>query len=573
MDRRAGVAAISALGIAAGLFSLHVARSDPTFSFAGASVAAGVAFILTGWALMACGLAFRLGRPGSRFGLLLAAAGLAWFVSEWGNPGGGSALVFTIGLCFYAACPPIVGYAVLAFPGGRLAGSVERGAVAIAYAGGVLMLGVLPAMLAGSSAEGCNECPRNLVAVADNARRVDDLTRASLYVGFAWAAALALLMIATLVRAGGARRPILAAGGVYTALVAATFAASFDRGVLWNGTLERRLWWGEAASLLAVAAAVAWSWYRARRARSTVARLVVDLAQSPPAGGLRDVLAGIVGDPRLTVAYPVDGAGRLLDADGRVVEPTPGLTRTTLVRGTRPVAVLEHAPGVLTDEQLLQEVSAAAQLAIENERLQAEVRSRLDELRASRARIVEAGDAERKRLERDLHDGAQQRLVGLSLSLRLARTRLETELDATAARHLDEADLELREAIADLRELAHGIFPVALADEGLAAALEALAEDAQVPVRLVDVPEERYLPAVESAAYAVAAEVTRCATTVVDVRAEHANGELVIDVRTRMPDDVDMLALEDRVGALDGRLVVSRDRGDETTIRAELPCA
>jgi signal transduction histidine kinase len=218
-------------------------------------------------------------------------------------------------------------------------------------------------------------------------------------------------------------------------------------------------------------------------------------------------------------------------------------------------------------------VAAAAQVASENERLQAEVRSRLDELRASRSRIVEAGDAERKRLERDLHDGAQQRLVGLSLSLRLARARLGTELDATAARHLDEADLELREAIADLRELAHGIFPVALADEGLAAALEALAEDALVPVRLVEITDERHAPAVESTAYAVAAEVTRRATSVVEVRAEHVNGKLVIDVRTRLPEGLDVLALEDRVGALDGRLVVSRDGGDETTIRAELPCA
>jgi signal transduction histidine kinase len=432
------------------------------------------------------------------------------------------------------------------------------------------VLGVLPALVSDLSARGCNDCPRNLVALGADAPLADDLTRAGLYLGFAWAAALALLMLARLARGGTARRPLLVAGGGYMTLVATTFAASFDRGFLWNGTLERRLWWGECALLVVIAGVVAWSWLRARRARSTVARLVVDLAHSPPSGGLRDLLAGIVGDPRLTVAYPVGGSGRLLDAEGRDVEPTPGLTRTPLVRGGRPVAVLEHAPGMLDDEQLLHEVSAAAQLAIENERLQAEVRSRLHELRTSRARIVEAGDAERKRLERDLHDGAQQRLVGLSLSLRLARSRLGPS-NASAA--LDEADTELRQAIADLRELAHGIFPVALADEGLGAALEALAEDAHVPVRLVDVPDDRYAPAVESAAYAVAAEVTRSATSVVEVRAERLNGKLVVDVRTHSPDGLDVIALEDRVGALDGLLVVSRDGGDETTIRAELPCA
>jgi signal transduction histidine kinase len=566
MARKATLAAISACGIALGLFSLHVARSDPSYSFAGTSDAAGVAFLVAGWALIACGVGFTLVRPASRFGALLAAAGGAWFVSEWGNPGSGSAVVFTIGLCLSSACAPLAGHAVLAFPAGTVSGWAERAALAAAYAGGVLMLGVLPALLADPSAGACNDCPQNLVALDDHGRLADNVTRAGVYFGFAWSAALALLMLARVGR-GRAVRAVLLAGSGYTAVVAAMFAASFDRGFLWNGTLERRLWWAEAVLLVAVASAVAWSWLRARRARSTVARLVVELAESPPPGGLRDVLAGIAGDPRLTIAYPVTDSGRLVDAEGRAVEPTPGMTQTTLVQNGRPVAVLEHARGALADEQLLEEVSAAAQLAIENERLQAEVRSRLDELRASRSRIVEAGDGERKRLERDLHDGAQQRLVGLSLSLRLARTRLGSS-DA-----LDEADAELREAIADLRELAHGIFPVALADEGLAAALEALAEDARVAVRLMDVPEDRYAPGVESAAYAVAAEVARSATSAVEVRAEQLNGKLVVDVRTRSPDGVDVVALEDRVGALDGRLLVSRDGGDETTIRAELPCA
>jgi signal transduction histidine kinase len=460
---------------------------------------------------------------------------------------------------------------VLAFPAGRVSGWTERATIATAYVGGVLVLGVLPAILVDPSAGACHECPRNLLALADDGGLADDLTRAGIYLGFVWAVVLALLMLVRLVRASSARRGLLVAGAGYMSVVAWAFAASFDRGFLWNGTLERRLWWAEAGLLVAIAMTVAWSWLRARGARATVARLVVDLAHSPPPGGLRDVLAGIVGDPRLTIAYPLADSGGFVDSGGRAVEPTPGLTQTTLVREGRPVAVLEHAPGMLADDQLLEEVSAAAQLAIENERLQAEVRSRLDELRASRARIVEAGDAERKRLERDLHDGAQQRLVGLSLSLRLARSRVGP--DAYSARLLDEAEVELRDAVADLRELAHGIFPVALADEGLGAALEALAEDAQVPVRLADVADDRYPPAVESAAYAVAAEVARAATAPVDVRTVQLNGELVVEVGTLSPAGLDVVGLEDRVGALDGRLVVSGDgRSGRITIRAELPC-
>jgi signal transduction histidine kinase len=577
MARRAIVAGIAALGVAAGLFSLHVARSDPSFSFAGSSAAYGLLFVAAGWTLVACGIAFWLARSASRFGPLIAAAGFAWFISEWGNPGSGSPLVFTIGLCLDAACPPLVGHAVLAFPGGRLPRAIERGAIAASYVGGVFLLGVLPALLSDPSAQGCNECPRDLVAVAGNPDLADHVARAGVYFGFAWAAALALLMLVRLVGATGAARrarwPLLVAGGSYLGLVATMFAASFDSGVVVTGTFERRVWLGEAALLVAVAAAVAWSLLRARRARSAVARLVVDLAQSPPPGGLRDVLARLAGDPGLTLAYPLADSGRLLDADGRTVEPAPGRAQTTLIRDGRALAVLEHAPGLLADEQLVDEVTAAAQLALENERLQAEVRSRLAELRASRARIVDAGDAERRRLERDLHDGAQQRLVGLSLSLRLARSRLELGSNP-AATDLDRAEAELRRAIADLRELAHGIFPVALADEGLAAALEELAEDAPVPMRLVEVPDDRYAPPVESAAYTVAAEVARTATSPVTVRAEHSDGKLVVEVRTRSHDGLDLVALEDRVGALDGRLVVSGDNGaDGLTIRAELPCA
>src|SRR5512133_579592 len=205
MARKAMLAALSASGIALGLFSLHVARSDPSFSFVGTSAAAGVAFLVAGWILIACGVGFTLARPANRFGPLLAAAGVAWFLAEWGNPGTGSPLIFTIGLCLYAACPPLVGHAVVAFPAGRVSGWAERVTVATAYVGGVLVLGVIPAVLVDPSARACSECPRNLVALADDGGLADDVTRAGIYLGFAWAVALALLMLVRLVRASSAR--------------------------------------------------------------------------------------------------------------------------------------------------------------------------------------------------------------------------------------------------------------------------------------------------------------------------------------------------------------------------------
>lgn len=577
--RRAAIAVgVSALAIGAGVFSLHVARDDPGFWFAGESGTAGVALLVAGWALVACGLTFWLRRPANRFGPLLAAAGFAWFLLEWNNAGIGSSLAFTVGLYLYAACPPLVAHAALAYAGGRLSSHVERGVLAVAYVGSLAILGALPALVFDPDAQGCAQCPRNLIHVADSADGVRDLNRAGVYLGLAWGLALAVLLSVKLARSSNASRrasgPVFAAGAAYVALVAAVFAASLDDGLISNGTLERRLWFGQAATLVAMTLGVGWGWIRGRRARDAVARLVVDLAQSPPPGGLRASLAAIVGDPELGLAYPVGDSGRLVDADGKPVDLSNGRARTTLVRDGRAVAVLAHAPGLLDDEQLVDEVTAAARLALENERLQAEVRARLEELRGSRTRIVEAGDAERKRLERDLHDGAQQRLVALSLSLRLLRTRVPADAPPETLARLDEAEVGLRTAIADLRQLAHGIFPAVLADEGFSAAVEALAEEARIPIRIRGLPEGRFAPPVESAAYTVVAELAKISTSTVVVGAERSGDVLTVEVETDdLRDGLELVELEDRVGALDGRLTVQPGTDGRVTIRAELPCA
>ena len=453
----------------------------------------------------------------------------------------------------------------------RLPRRARRG-YGVAYVGGVLVIGVLPALVFDPQAEGCAQCPNNLLAVSDRGELWTDLNRVGLYLGLVWAISLAVLAIWRFARASTWARAVFGAGAVYLALVAAWFASSLDRGLLSNGTAERRLWLAHAAALGAIAAGVAWSWVRSRSARSAVARLVVELAQSPPPGGLRDALARTVGDADLVLAYPLDATGDLVDAQGRPVEPGDGQQQTRLIRGGGVVAVLAHSPGLLDDEQLVEEVTAAARLALEYERLQAEVRARLEELRASRARIVAAGDAERKRLERDLHDGAQQGLVGLSLSLRLARGELAIGTSPEAVALLDEADAELREAIAELRELAHGIFPAVLADEGLAAAVEALAESGRVPIRIHGLAEGRFPPQVETAAYTVVAEAARATTVGVVVEAKRFGKALLVDVETHDDLGLDVVSLQDRVGALDGRLAVERADDGSVTLRAELPC-
>jgi signal transduction histidine kinase len=577
MSRAVVAVAVSGVGIAVGVFSLRVARADPTFSFAGSSPTGAAALLGAGWASIGAGLAFWSRGPGNRFGPLLASGGFAWFLLEWNNPGVGSALAFTIGLCLYAACPPLVGHAVLSYPSGRLTSNLERAVLAVGYAGSVLVLGLLPALLFDPKSQGCEQCPRNLLAVGNRGRAVEDLNRVGVYAGLAWAFALSILVLVKLVRWTSAGRrpvwPLFAAGAAYLGLVAAAFAASLDRGLPWNGTLERQLWVGEAVALCAITLGVALGVARARRARVTVAQLVVDLAHSPPAGGLRAILAGIVGDPALVLGYPLDRSGQLVDAQGRPADLSGCEARTTLVVGGRVVAMLGHAPGLLDDSQLVDEVTAAARLALENERLQAEVRAQLEELRASRARIVTAGDVERKRLERDLHDSAQQRLVTLALSLRLLRSQLPHGADPEAVRTLDEAETELDRAISELRELAHGIFPAVLADGGLAVAVHALAEEGRLPIRICDLPVDRFSPAVETAAYTVVAEAARIATSTVVVQGERRADMLVVEVETQDEGRaLDRVALEDRLGAIDGTLRLERGENGHVTIRAELPC-
>jgi signal transduction histidine kinase len=571
MARAAVALVVAALGVAAGVVSIDVARDSPAYSLAGSGAPAAAALLLPALGLVGLGLLAWLRRPGSLVGPLLSIAGIAWLLPEWNNPGIGSAAGFTVGLVLWAACPPLVAHAVLAQQRG--ARRLDRALLAAAYGSSLVLLGVVPALLSDPRLEAC-VCPANLVAVAEAPGTAEDVGRVGLAAGVAWTVAVALVAAVRFARgsraARAAARPVVLPGTAYLALTACLFAAWLAHGALANGTVERRLWLAQAASLGAVAVGLAWSRVRAARARATVAQLVVGLARSPRTS-LRDSLAEIVGDPDLVVAYPAGASGRLVDVNGRSVEVPPDRVSTRLVRDGRTVAVLAHAPGLLDDEQLVSEVTGAARLALENERLQAEVRAELDELRRSRARIVESGDAERKRLERNLHDGAQQQLVALSLSLAVVRSRLDGRVGPEAVASLAAAEDELRRAVADVREVAHGLFPAVLADEGLAAAVEALAEEAAVPFEIGSLPAGRLAPPVESAAYAVVAEAARGADGRLVVDADRADGllHLHVELGGAVPD---VVALEDRVGALDGRIAVARADG-RVRIDVELPCA
>jgi signal transduction histidine kinase len=557
-----------------GAFSLSIARADPYDSFSGVSAFAGATELLAGYALLAVGLVASARPRERRLGAILVAASIAWFLLEWNNPGVGSAFVFTSGLVLYVAAPPLVAHAAIAYPEGRVRSRLDRLGLAVAYAGGVLVLGLSAASTFDPAAEGCIQCSRNLLLVDGNGGVYTSLNRFGVRLGLAWSLLLILLIVAGLVRSTPARRrlaaPVALAGCAYLGLVASDFAHSLDRGFLTNDSLDRRLWLGEAAALCALALGVAWAWVQTRRTRSSLARLVIEFADVPRPGGLRDALAATLADPSLQLAYPLQDE-RLVDARGRPVELEGEVT--PIVHAGREVALLAHRPGLLDDPALVEEVAAAARLALENERLQTETRAQLEDLRASRSRIVETGDAERLRLERDLHDGAQQRLVGLLLALRLARSRMgRSSPDPALPARIDEAEAELHTALGELRELAHGIFPAALAEEGLAAAVEALAEEAQVSLAITALPEDRLDRSVEAAAYFVVSEMVRqSAKSALVVCAERRNGRLLVEV-TADAEPEPLVDLEDRVGAVDGTVEVMRRRSGQVTIRAEIPC-
>ena len=221
--------------------------------------------------------------------------------------------------------------------------------------------------------------------------------------------------------------------------------------------------------------------------------------------------------------------------------------------------------------------------ALGEPRLVTERPGQLEDLRASRARVVAVGDAERRRLERDLHDGAQQRLVSLSLAVRLARTQLGPDEDPDLTSAMDRAGEEIGAAIEELRELAHGIYPAVLTDEGLAAAVEALCERAAIPVRVVAVPEARFPPPVEAATYFLVAEacgkIAVCIeASSITVEVTHKGGRLLVDVTEagagKPGPDVEarFTDLSDRVGALNGRLRIERLPSRGIAIHGEIPC-
>ena len=349
------------------------------------------------------------------------------------------------------------------------------------------------------------------------------------------------------------------------------------------GTVLGRINWLVVAAV-PIAFLVGLSRARARRAR--VGELVVELGELPSPERLQHALRKALGDPTLVAAFWLPDAQRYLTAEGRTLtlpeEGAPSVA-TFLERDGEPLAVIVHDRVLLEDPGLVAAATAATRLAVENERLQQEVVEQLMEVRASRGRIIQAGDEARRRLERDLHDGAQQRLVTLGLQLQRLSTKLGP-LDEEGAQVMEEARTELRGALTELRDLARGLHPLVLTEEGLGAAIETLRARFPLPIRL-EMNELGRLPeAIETAAYFAVSEAL---TNV----AKHAHATAV-DLSVSMRDEVVIFAisddgiggasmaagsglrgLADRIQALDGSFAMSSPVGGGTRITFSLPAS
>jgi signal transduction histidine kinase len=301
-------------------------------------------------------------------------------------------------------------------------------------------------------------------------------------------------------------------------------------------------------------------------------------------GPIRELLAERVGDRTLSIAYWLADREIFVDEFGRQVTlPAAGSGRawTSVEHDGRRVAAIIHEAELDATPELVNAAAAAAALALDNERLKADLRARVEDLRISRARIVEAADAARRRLERDLHDGAQQQLVSLALDLRLLRARLK---GSDAVPMVEEISDKLAVALAELRELARGIHPAILVDRGLGPAVQGLADRVPLPVEVDVELDERPAPAIEAAAYFVVAEaltnVARYAKAhEARVEMRRAGGDVLVTVTDDGIGGADIEAgtglrgLQDRLAALDGRLEIVSPQGSGTRLRAVIPGA
>jgi signal transduction histidine kinase len=516
-------------------------------------------------------------RPEDRFGPFMVATGFFFFLSSLSTAN--AALPYTVGIAFdlFSAC--LFLHLFLAFPTGRLYGWFERALVGTAYfvAFGLQLVGMV---LGGFGTD-------NLLELTAEPDAGYTLLRVQLVL-LSGSALLGVGVLAVRRRRSGPplRRSVgllvdsFALGLLMIALLFSSAAFGWIEGESTFEMIRRITFFVVGLAPLAFLAGL----LQIRLARTTVGDLFVELRADPRPADLRDALARALRDPSLALVYWLPEFGSYADLDGRPVElrsDDENRSVTLIDREGAHVAALIHDPALNEEPDLLEASNAAAGIALENARLHAELRARLEELRESRARIIDVSQRERQRLERDLHDGAQQRLIALSLELSALEHRLAEDPETRAK--LDLARREIATSLAELRDVAQGIHPAVVTGHGLEIALEQLAARAPVHVTLDVELDGRLSEPLEVASFYLVSESLanigkHAHATLARVEVCRANGLVVVEVADDGVGGADtelgsgLRGLADRVEALGGRLRVWSPRGGGTRLRAEFPC-
>jgi signal transduction histidine kinase len=560
-----GVAAVAACVVSAGLASVNEELYQPALRV-----------LLVWWITLPyifAGIVAWRRRPDSLFGPLMIFAGFATQLSilQWTS----QPLLNTVGQLCDLLVAAVWLHLYLAYPSGRLAGRAERVVVIIGYLAAV-GLQVVILMLGGfNDLHLLTVVKRETAAEAlQNVQLITLSALAVIGVGLLWwrwrslprwqrrrpaqilinCFSLSLVMLAVLLTAGTFQVPSFEIIRLATFTVAGLAPLAFLAGLL-----------------------------DARLAKAGVGELLVQL-RTDPAPDLRELLAQALRDPTLSLIYWLPQYGSWADQDGNstmLPEQDSGRRVTFVKQNGEQIAALVYDAALGEETELVEAVSAAAGIALENGRLEAELRARLRELQGSRSRVVEAQQNERRRLERNLHDGAQQRLVALALELGLLAEHADNDPDTQD--RLKHARSEVAESLDELRAIARGLHPAVVSGHGLAVALESLAAGTPFEVQLKTDGLPRLPEQLEVAAYYVVSESLTNAAK--HAQADRVTVEVGITDDTLIVEVVDdgiggadsergtgLRGLADRVEALNGRLRIWSAAGEGTRVRAEIPC-
>ena len=563
------------------------AGHSPERTYAGASTSAAAATLAASLSLLAAGVVVR---PAGLSALSLL-AGWLWVMPVWAGWSSGPGFVESAAAVLAVFVFPAVVHLVQAHPEGRISSWPSRLVVwtAWGWAGAsALLLALFRNPLFDVNC--WSNCTSNVFLVANR----PGLAQAVQHVGSGVAIALSTALVAAciwrlLTSAGHARllfAPVAAAGvlvGGGTVAHAVVLMRTQPEDPTKPVFVAIFLVVSAGAVLLAVGLVLPLiPLIRGWAAQRAVRRLTAELVNTPGPGSLEGALQAALGDPELKVAFWLRDGHRFVDGRGRPFdgENPDGRASVTVRRSDEIVALIRYGSALPTGVET--RIGPATRLAIENERMRVELLAQLDELRQSRRRIVELGDDERRRIERDLHDGVQQELLALSSELRATRSAAQAE-EGAMAQALDAAIRQTHVALADVRELAHGVFPAILTDAGLAAAVQSLADRATVAVVIADLAEGRFPSTAETTAYQAVAAALACAETlrsveIVRLSVRRERDALVVQFLDDGSGDESRTTpfseeVEERVRALGGRIEIEPAPGRGALVRAVIPCA